>query len=162
MICDVGLKTTLKAQIMGRAERRKTTAIPTDMIAPCGMNCRLCWGFIRERNTCPGCLRSDNHDSQKSKCRTTCRIRNCEHLAQTGKKYCSDRCPRFPCTRLRQLDNRYRTKYGMSMIDNLQMIDNFGTRHFIRTQKEQWECPECGQLLCVHRPECCFCGHEWQ
>ena len=148
--------------LMAEQRNKRDTAIPTDLIAPCGMNCRLCWGYIRERNTCPGCLRIAPEPSQKSKCRNSCRIKNCEHLVETGSKYCSDRCDFFPCKRLKQLDKRYRAKYGMSMLDNLKTIDELGIRRFIRDQKAKWTCPECGELLSVHRPACCFCGYEWQ
>lgn len=44
----------------------------------------------------------------------------------------------FPCDRLNHLDERYKTKYGMSMIDNLVHIKKFGVRHFIRNEKERW------------------------
>jgi hypothetical protein len=60
------------------------------------------------------------------------------------------------------LDERYRTKYGMSMIDNLVHIKKFGIRHFIRNEKERWTCPGCSQLICVHKPQCLFCGHKWR
>jgi hypothetical protein len=60
------------------------------------------------------------------------------------------------------LDERYRTKYGMSMIDNLVHIKKFGIRHFMRNEKERWACPECSQLLCVHKPQCLICGHKWR
>jgi len=50
---------------------------------------------------------------------------------------------------------------GMSMIDNLMMISESGIRDFVRKEKEKWTCPECGELLCVHRPACLNCGHEW-
>ncbi len=134
-----------------------TTTIPTNLIAPCGMNCRLCLGYIRERNTCPGCRMINNQNSQS---RNRCRIKNCDQIAKI--KYCSDSCAKFPCVRLKQLDKRYRTKYGMSMIDNLKMISEFGIRHFIRNEKEKWTCPECGEIICVHRPACLSCGYQWQ
>ena len=142
-------------------QQKMTTTIPTDLIAPCGMNCRLCWGYIREKNTCPGCQKINHQESQKSKCRTTCVIRNCEHLAKIKTKYCSDMCDSFPCTRLKNLDKRYRSKYGMSMIDNLQMIQGVGIRKFIQNEKLKWICPECGDLICVHRPACLNCGYRW-
>lgn len=139
----------------------KTTTIPVDLIAPCGMNCRLCWGFIRERNRCPGCRRDDGHESRKSKYRNTCRIRNCERIVEGRIKYCSRRCDAFPCKRLKGLDKRYRNRYGMSMVENLKMIDESGIRQFIRKEKEKWICPGCGQLLCVHKPACLSCGYHW-
>jgi hypothetical protein len=76
-------------------------------------------------------------------------------------KYCF-LCDSFPCVRLKHLDNRYRTKYGMSMIGNLENIRKFGIRHFIKTEKERWSCPECGEILCVHKPQCLYCQHTWR
>ena len=147
---------------MKKTHRKKPTTIPTNLIAPCGMNCRLCWGYIREKNTCPGCRSIDGNDSQKSKYRSTCKIRNCEHITKGKIKYCSVSCDMFPCDRLKQLDKRYRTKYGMSMIGNLKMINDVGIRNFIRNEKRKWICPECGELICVHKPTCLSCGYKWQ
>lgn len=141
--------------------RKMTTTIPTNLIAPCGMNCRLCLGYIREKNTCPGCRMINKQDIQKSKSRNRCRIRNCEQIAEDKIKYCSDSCGSFPCAGLKQLDKRYRIKYGMSMIENLKMINEFGIRHFIRNEKAKWICPECGEMICVHRPACLSCGYKW-
>lgn len=146
---------------MKKTYPKKTTTIPTDLIAPCGMNCRLCWGYIRAKNTCPGCRRINHQESQKSKFRATCKIRNCERITKGKTGYCSDSCARFPCARLKQLDVRYRSKYGMRMIDNLKMIDDLGIRHFIRNEKLKWICPECGEMICVHKSACLSCGYEW-
>jgi hypothetical protein len=145
---------------MTSERRKKTKTITTNLIAPCGMNCRLCLGYIRDKNTCPGCRMIDKQDSVKSEYRNRCRIRNCEQIANVKIKYCSDSCGRFPCARLKQLDKRYRTKYGMSMIDNLKMINELGARRFIQNEKEKWLCPECGEMICVHRPVCLTCGYE--
>jgi hypothetical protein len=147
---------------MSKTKTEKQKAISTNLIAPCGMNCRLCWGYIRERNTCPGCRSIGGKDSKKSQYRTSCVIKNCEKIATGSLRYCSDRCDRFPCTRLKNLDRRYRTKYGMSMLDNLRMIREFGIRYFICKEKEKWTCPGCGELLCVHRPACLSCGYQWR
>ena len=136
----------------------KTNVMSAALIAPCGMNCRLCRAYGRDRNACPGC-RGD--DSVKPKTRVLCRIKTCEKIARGGARYCF-RCGDFPCDRLNHLDKRYRIHYGMSMIDNLVYIKKFGIRLFIRNEKEKWTCPECGQLICVHEPQCLFCGHTWR
>ena len=115
----------------------KTTAISTKLIAPCGMNFRLCIALTRDKKPCPGC-RGD--DSLKAKVRIMCRIKNCEMMVNAKVKYCFG-CSSFPCSRLDHLDKRYRDKYGMSMIDNLEKIRKFGIRHFIRNEKERWSCP---------------------
>jgi hypothetical protein len=140
----------------GRSTRTKP--IPTTLIAPCGMNCRLCHAYTRDTKACPGC-RSD--DSVKAKTRVTCRIKTCEKLVQGRARYCFT-CDGFPCGRLDHLDKRYRTKYGMSMIDNLAQIKKSGIRQFIRNEQKRWTCPGCGQLICVHKPQCLFCGHTWR
>jgi hypothetical protein len=59
------------------------------------------------------------------------------------------------------LDRRYRAKYGMSMIANLEAIRDFGIRNFIKAEKERWICPKCGKMLCVHKPQCLYCQHTW-
>ena len=118
-------------------------------IAPCGMNCRLCIGYLRAKNKCDGCLTPD------TKCGKACTVRFCE---KRNGKYCDHSCPSFPCRRLNTLDKRYRTKYGMSMIENLERIEEKGIREFIRNEKSRWACPVCGDLICVHRPECLNCG----
>lgn len=145
---------------MKKPSQQPTTTISADLIAPCGMNCRLCWGYIREKNTCPGCRMITSPESPKSKHRTTCKIRNCDYIQQEENTYCSDRCPRFPCPRLKQLDQRYRTRYGMSMIDNLKMIRESGIDPFIKHEEQRWICPQCGELMCIHRPGCLTCGYE--
>ncbi len=136
----------------------RTNEIRTMLIAPCGMNCCLCRAYRREKKACPGCRR-DN--SVKPKTRVVCRIKTCEKMRRGNARNCSS-CEGFPCDTLRHLDERYRTKYGMSMIDNLVHIRKFGIRHFIKSEKDKWTCPECGQLLSVHRPLCLSCGHKWR
>ncbi len=136
----------------------KASGIRTELIAPCGMNCRLCRAHIRDRKACPGC-RGD--DSSKTKTRIWCRIRNCQELLRAEVKYCSA-CESLPCARLNHLDKRYRSKYGMSMIENLKSIKKLGIRRFISNERERWTCPECGELICVHEPRCLCCQHRWR
>lgn len=66
-------------------------------------------------------------------------------------------CRLFPCARLKQLDKRYRTKYGMSMLENLAAIRDQGMETFLAGQAIRWTCPSCGSLLCVHRRACLKC-----
>jgi hypothetical protein len=130
----------------------------SSLIAPCGMNCRLCLAYTRDKNTCPGC-RGD--DSLKAISRFRCRIKTCKKMVDAGLKYCFG-CDSYPCVRLKNLDKRYRTKYGMSMIDNLENIGKSGIRSFIRNEKERWTCSKCGGTICVHRPQCPSCLKRWR
>jgi len=142
---------------MTQTRSTRTNTIRVTLIAPCGMNCRLCRAYIRDKKACPGCR---DGDSFKSKACVSCRIKNCENIAKGRAKYCFS-CSSFPCDKLNHLDKRYRTKYGMSMIENLENIRKFGIRNFIRNEKERWTCPECSELICVHKPQCLSCGHKW-
>jgi hypothetical protein len=136
----------------------KQTTIPAALIAPCGMNCRLCRAYGREKNACPGC-RGD--DSLKPKTRVICKIKNCRKIKNGRHKYCFS-CTSFPCAALDHLDDRYRTRYAMSMIENLKSIKELGIRQFTKNEEKRWACPECGTILCVHRENCIHCGHKWR
>jgi hypothetical protein len=133
--------------------------IGEDMIAPCGMNCALCIAHQRKKNVCPGCL---GDDENKSRSCISCSILNCDKRKNTagGAGYCFQ-CEEMPCRRLKQLDKRYRTKYHMSMMENLAYIRDKGIDEFLKEQRRKWTCPSCGGFLSVHRKECTGCGYEW-
>ncbi len=139
---------------MNKNKPTKSISIKSTMIAPCGMNCALCYAHQRVKSQCPGC---HGDDTNMPKSCVRCIIRNCEIIAASKSKFCFE-CTKFPCARLKQLDKRYRTKYGMSMIANLENIKESGIRSFIRDEKEKWRCSECGGLICVHRTSCIYCG----
>lgn len=123
------------------------------MIAPCGMNCSICLAHLREKRRCNGCWGTDEN---KSKHCIQCIIKNCEFLAKTKSKFCYE-CEKYPCLRLKQLDKRYRTKYKMSMIENLQYIRDNGLINFIEKEQIRWKCNSCGGTICVHRGFCLDC-----
>jgi len=133
----------------------KLRPIQAGMIAPCGMNCALCIGHLREKNRCPGCNHRD--DTLKAGACRRCSIKLCEKQGHPN-QYCF-RCTKYPCRRLRDLDKRYRKNYGMSMLDNLNFIRDFGIRKFIAQEKNRWACPACGKTVSVHRDECLHCCH---
>lgn len=129
--------------------------IKSEFIASCGMNCAICMArLLREKNICPGC-RGDN--ALKPAYCARCIIANCEYLQTSKSKYCSKKCRRYPCLRLKSLDKRYRTKYHMSMIENLEYIERSGIMSFIKNEKARWTCKECDGLICVHRGFCSIC-----
>ena len=131
--------------VMGEKNSFRTT-----LIAPCGMDCAICMAFLRERNRCEGCYDPDRT------CNKNCTISACGNIRD---RYHHD-CGEFPCRRLKQLDKRYRTKYGMSMIENLAAIQEHGIREFVRTERERWSCKACGEIINVHKGRCSDCGKE--
>ena len=98
-------------------------------------------------------------ENKPEHCRS-CSIINCELLAKTESGFCYD-CERYPCARLIKLDQRYRAKYGMSMIDNLNYIQTQGLDEFLMNQELRWTCKECGSGLSVHRAFCLHCKEKY-
>ena len=132
------------------------TIANSDLIAPCGMNCGICLGYLREKNKCSGCRDTDGY--KPNYCHS-CKIYNCEILKNTKSGFCYE-CKDMPCQRLKQLDKRYRTKYHMSMLENLEYIKNNGLKEFIQSEAERWKCDNCGGTKCVHRGICLECSKQ--
>ncbi len=128
-----------------------------NLIAPCGINCRLCMAYGRKRNPCPGCRAARAFTSDKA---VHCSV-HCEMLASGLVNYCFE-CGAFPCKRLLHLDKRYRTRYATSPLDNLRSIEAGGIRQFVDAENAKWACPACGGMLCMHQPTCLLCGHRWR
>lgn len=124
------------------------------LIAPCGMNCSICMAYLRERNKCPGCRGPDDN---KPISRTGCKIKNCTAFRKDEALFCFE-CEDFSCKRLKSLDKRYRTKYHMSMIENLENIKKLGIEGFLENERTRWTCSKCGGTICVHRGCCYSCG----
>ena len=128
--------------------------ITSKLIAPCGMDCGLCMAFLREKNRCPSCL---GPDTDKRITCVRCKIKKCSHIKGCKPAFCFI-CSEYPCDILAHLDKRYRLKYGMSMIENLEYIKKKGIRDFVLKENIKWACPECGGVICVHKHNCSVCG----
>lgn len=126
------------------------------LIAPCGMNCGICLAYLRKKNKCEGCWSENTYKPYHC---SVCRIKNCELLNNTESNFCYD-CEKYPCTRLKQLDKRYRLKYKMSMTENLANIKKNGLDNFIASEKERWRCETCGETICVHSGICPTCNER--
>jgi len=129
------------------------------LIAPCGMNCSLCIAYqFRQkdinmlgfhRSYCPGCIpRAENCKHMKD---------SCELLGKGSIRFCFE-CESYPCKRLKALDKRYRAKYHMSMIENLNCIKELGMEEFLEKEGDKWRCPECGATICCHNGLCLNCN----
>lgn len=131
--------------------------IISKLIASCEMNCGVCIGYLREKNKCLGCRITDAYEKS---CGKKCIIRSCQILKKNKMKFCSNKCEKFPCKRLKNLDKRYKTRYKMSMLENLENIEKLGINKFVKSEQKKWECSNCGDLLCVHRDSCLNCGEK--
>ncbi|MFA6000865.1 MAG: DUF3795 domain-containing protein [Thermoleophilia bacterium] len=129
-----------------------------DLIAPCGMYCAICSGYLAYLNQIP------RKRGKISHCKG-CRARDkkcawlkgdCELLAKGKVRYCFE-CPDFPCGHLQHIDARYRRNFGMSMIENLETIRDRGVKAFLREQKARFTCSRCQGLISVHSGKCYVC-----
>lgn len=123
-----------------------------ELIAPCGMNCQLCYAFIRDKKPCAGCR---TYSPNKPTYCSNCKIVRCSKRLDNGWSDCS-LCDK-PCLRLKSLDKRYRDKYHMSMIENLRQISEHGMKVFLHNQEISFTCPNCGNMLSVHQALCPHC-----
>ena len=131
-------------------------SMKSSLIAPCGGNCGICMAYLREKKKCPGCRVFDKNEPVSI---AKCKIKNCATFKRSKSKFCFE-CEGFPCNNLKHLDKRYRTKYIMSMIENLENIKKFGIREFVKNEKIRWACSHCGGAICVHRGYCYNCGKQ--
>ena len=132
-----------------------------ELVAPCGMNCNLCSGYLAFENDikskgvkityCKGCRPRDKKCAFLKK--------RCDLLLKAKVEFCYE-CNGFPCEDLEHLARRYETLYRMNMIDNLNFIKEHGLVKFLESENEKWECPECGEVICCHNGICYNCGLE--
>lgn len=139
---------------MRRREDDEMDEIRAEHISPCAMDCRLCSAYMRKKNPCGGC---NVDDPLKPASCQHCVIKHCAQIEKSSSGLCFE-CERFPCRRLIQLDARYRGKYHMSMIGNLEFIRDNGMEAFLFEEKRKWTCVGCGNILSVHKPVCTKCG----
>lgn len=136
--------------------RKEVIRMDLSLIAPCGMNCGICTAYLRDKKKCPGC---NGIDVNKPAHCIKCSIKNCEKRQASNLELCY-KCDTFPCLRLKQLDKRYRTKYAMSMLENLEQINKLGIDEFNNNEKIRWTCKHCGGIICVHGGYCSSCNEK--
>jgi len=130
------------------------------MIAPCGMNCGLCISYQAmkydlkkqgmNRKYCPGCIPRGENCTHSMK-------DHCDLIGKGKVRFCFE-CESFPCKYLKALDKRYREKYHMSMVENLEYIRDHGIDRFLDAETEKWKCPQCGEKICCHNGLCLNCS----
>ena len=81
---------------------------------------------------------------------------HCPHIGTGEVGFCYE-CAEYPCKRLRVLDSRYRRRYEMSLIENLDLIRDAGVQALIDRQQSRYGCAVCGQLRSIHNGKCYVC-----
>jgi len=133
----------------------KREGFSEELIAPCGMNCRICISFFghtmsgkKRKMKCIGCNPSGKSCAHIKK--------YCKKLTKKEIEYCYE-CIDFPCKLLQKLDKGYCDRFNMSMIENLENIRDNGIDNFLKKQEIKYQCPECGGVICVHNRKCYSC-----
>jgi catechol 2,3-dioxygenase-like lactoylglutathione lyase family enzyme len=141
--------------VIGKSDSVKNDKFTEDLIAACGMNCRICIGYFgytvsgkKRKMKCIGCRPRDKSCAFLKK--------YCKKLTKKEVDYCYE-CSDFPCPYLEKLDKLYRERYNMSMIENLEFICDKGMNSFLTHQQKKYRCPECGGVICVHNGGCYSC-----
>lgn len=125
--------------------------IDISMFAPCGINCMVCYKHCDQRKPCPGCLNSD--DGKPEHCRK-CKIKDC--INQRGITYCFE-CLDYPCKQMKYMEKSYLTRYQASLMQNSLSVKKNGPEEFMKQQKLEFTCPDCGGIISVHDRICSEC-----
>jgi len=125
------------------------------------MDCSVCSGYLALENDvrskgvrmtyCAGCR------PRNKKCAFI--KKRCD-LVMDGKVEFCFQCEDFPCKNLLGLDQRYRTNFRMSFVENLGIIRDLGIEEFLSMEEEKWRCPDCEGRICCHNGICFECGIE--
>ena len=135
--------------------------LTSDLIAPCGINCGICKCYLAYSRGVPYQKGKVSHCSGCIARNKTCAFikRDCEKLRKKQIRFCYE-CTDMPCRKLAHLDDHYRARYGMSMLENQKMIKEKGMGAFLKSQAEKYACTSCGDLVSVHDGKCYVCGYQ--
>lgn len=127
--------------------------IDVNMLAPCGLNCMLCYRHLGKK-PCPGCrARLSEPEVYQRKCI----MRAC--VAERGLFSCAE-CTDRPCKRVKVFGKRYREGYGVDLAADAEQIRAIGTEVFMRGQLAAYTCDVCGHLVNMHDGICSGCGKQ--
>ena len=104
---------------------KKPDLMNAGLITPCGMNCALCYAYLREKNHCSGCLSGDKNKPQYC---ITCKIKNCYKMAgQNNIQYCNE------CLKKINQLNMYEIVHSFGRF----LVENNKKSHEIEDSKEK-------------------------
>ena len=128
--------------------------INVGMLAPCGLNCMLCYRHLG-KNPCPGChARLGEPDTY----RRACIMRAC--VLERGYVSCAD-CAERPCKRMKTFQKRYREGYGVDLTADAARLREAGAEAFLREQIAAHTCEDCGHVIDLHYGRCGGCNKQY-
>jgi len=149
MAAHANVGTTLRA-------RRKYEMIMPEQInelylAPCGVNCFVCYVHLKKKKPCNGCYGDNENKPERCK---NCRIKNC--VISKSIKYCFE-CNDFPCVLIKNLDKSYRKRYSVELIKSAGFIKENGIEKYMKNERNKWLCMDCGGIKTQHGNYCSEC-----
>ncbi len=139
---------------------KKLVKFKAALVAPCGMNCNVCSGYLALTHEIPKARGRISHCRGCGRNGKMCAYLRtwCAPLRNDEVRFCFQ-CADFPCSRLKHLDGRYRDRYSVSLIDNLKFIRSRGIQKFLRAQQRLWRCPKCRtDVRSIHNGKCYSCN----
>ena len=128
--------------------------IEANMLAPCGLNCLLCYRHLG-KNPCPGCrARLSEPDTYQRKCV----MRAC--VLERGYFSCAD-CGERPCKRVKAFGKRYREGYGVDLAADAVRLRVIGAEALLREQIASHTCTICSHLIDLHFGRCSGCARQY-
>jgi hypothetical protein len=125
------------------------------MLAPCGINCGVCYMYLKKKKPCLGCRGQDV--AKPEHCRK-CKTKDCS-IGQ-GIGFCFN-CSSYPCATIKRLDKSYRQRYQVSLIDNAVRLKKVGAEQYLKEEREKWTCIDCEGVISLHDRVCSECGKKW-
>jgi hypothetical protein len=139
-------------------DRQLPSELSEELVSPCGMNCGRCSGYLALQHDvknkgirmpyCIGCRPRDKQCAFLKK--------RCKRLLQKKVDFCFE-CPEYPCRNLQHIDERYRTFFHLSPLENLNFIKTHGVKKFLQRDYTQWKCSTCNEMICCHNGLCFQC-----
>ena len=126
-------------------------AIPPELLAPCGMNCQVCYRHLTPRRACLGCRGGASNTPPH--CRD-CALKAC--AAERGVAFCAA-CSRFPCKSMAALEKTYQKRWGISLAETGRRAAAGEAEALLAGQRRRWLCT-CGGVISLHDGVCSECG----
>lgn len=113
-----------------------------------------CSAHLDVNNPCPSCTTPREKHTRKG-CRD-CLKKKC--AIEKGIRWCFE-CERFPCTKIKSLDKRYKQNYAVDLTENgFKAKESMSS--FLQEQKRRFTCNNCGGVIDQHHKKCSECGSE--
>ena len=126
-------------------------AIPPELLAPCGMNCQVCYRHLTPRRACLG--GRGGASNKPTHCRD-CALKAC--AAERGVAFCAA-CSRFPCKSMAALEKTYQKRWGISLAETGRRAAAGEAEALLAGQRRRWLCT-CGGVISLHDGVCSECG----